>query len=183
VSLSAWVLKARPASTAGQFDEVGGGWGYGVDTAVHLSPHSAFEVSLEEQARSATSAHVALPQDPFAVFSDRIELRLMTVGLGGRAVLPAGPFDLWLGASLLVIHSDMKLGGSLIGFPGTFEEKERWAAGLRLAAGVDLEVAQHLGLALRFRWDRASADYGDLTGGSVAIGGPSVAVGAVLFWP
>ena len=77
----------------------------------------------------------------------------------------------------------MRLGGSLLGIPGTIAERERFTLGARLAAGADLALTPDFGPCVRFRWDIGSSDYGDLSNGAISIGGGSLAMGAALFWP
>lgn len=181
--IAAYGLKAWPAATAGQFDDVGGGLGFGIDFAFKPSPHLAVDFSVERQERDATSAHLSLPPGLFVVPSSRIDLEMTSLGGGARAVLATGPLDLWAGGELLLISSQMRLGGSLLGIPGTIAERERFTLGARVAAGADLALTPDFGLCLRLRWDFGSGDYGDLTNGAISIGGGSVALGAALFWP
>lgn len=102
---------------------------------------------------------------------DDLELTSSIAVFSVKGIYPISRFEPFVGAGAGLSYSELELTGSFFGFPGTFEKENSFDLVFQLIVGMDIVVSERSNFGLELRSIEASADYGQLSGGSVDIGG------------
>jgi opacity protein-like surface antigen len=142
------------------------GFGYGLRQRLALE----FELDLWQ-------LDYPVPADTPPIFLgsiDNLDVRALSGVFLVKGRFPFGRFRPYLAAGPGITFAKAELTGNLIGLPGTFADESDTAILLEALAGFDVRLTQRSRMGLEYRWVDADASFGDISDGSVAIGGQSV---------
>lgn len=162
-----------PGKLEGQSSRLAGHLGVGGE----VSPRSPWMFTgelLGYTQRYDTPTSVTPPV--LGTISDRADVATFGLVVGARYQLPMWGVRWYGGGGGGLYRSRLSVSGSVFGFPGTREEVDN-GLGWHAEAGLSVPVSAgtELGLSLRQVWLRS--DFGEITGGSVDIGGSFVFLG------
>lgn len=118
-----------------------------------------------------TPAHLVAPL--FGTLDRRASISASGFGGTAKWVIGGPAGQAYLGGGLGLYRSEMRVTGSVFGFPGEHKDSSM-GLGLQVIAGASLQTAPGTLLGLEWRTLRLDANFGELTRGSVDIGGSSV---------
>ena len=93
-----------------------------------------------------------------------------------KGVFPVAWFKPFIGVGLGFGYSEMKLQGSLLGFPGTFKKEKDFGFAYQWVFGANFTVSERADLGFDFRNIEKKGDFGSLSEGSLEIGGQMISM-------
>jgi opacity protein-like surface antigen len=153
-------------------DELGDadfGIGFGVGGGHRRSPNLALEVDVVFDVREYD-----VPEgtpNPLLGSVDDLELRSSSALFSVKGIYPLSRFEPYVGAGVGLNYSELELTGSLLGIPGSFDKENDFTVAFQFVLGADFVISEKSNFGFEFRNIEVEADYGELSGGRVDIGG------------
>lgn len=139
--------------------------GFGLDRSFNRGLVGSLDMTL-----GAVDYDLPVDLGPFA--SDEVDLTTLWIGYIVKGVLHAGRAELYAGAGPGLGFSEATVPSTfLLFFSGTAAEENDWGIGLQAVAGLDFPIGKHSRLGFEYRRLEIEADFGELTGGKVDVGG------------
>jgi opacity protein-like surface antigen len=159
--------------TAGQLEDEGSSLGGVVGLGIRYRRHLNLEIEIPWY----TSKYNTPPLTPPFLGSIDARMRLTSAGIAGnaKAVYDFPKGAVYAGAGLGIFWSDIEVTGTIVGFPASRTETDT-SFGSQVIAGGEIAVGKASRIGLEYRRVRLQANFGDLSGGNVDIGGRYVAL-------
>ncbi len=119
---------------------------------------------------------------PFGTASPKMTVDSAGVAVSARGVWPLRRVELCLGGGAGFYRTEARVSGSVLGIPGNVAQEDDLAGGLHGLAGIDLVMGRRWNLGIEARRLELRSDFGQLSGGSVEIGGTTATVVVRIFF-
>ena len=164
-------LKAE--ETPGQLDGEGSSFGLVLGLGMPVRTYLAVDVEIAAYTSKYNTPPLTAP------FGGSIDtrMRVTSSGIAGnaRAFYEFSGGTLYAGGGIGMFWSDLTVTGTIFGFPATRTETDM-SLGLQLMAGGELAISKESRLGVEYRRVFLKANFGELTNGSVDVGGRYVAL-------
>lgn len=164
--------------TTGRLEDEGTGPAFALTGGYRFLRYTSVEAGLELWWRSYSTRTVA-DGGPFVALDSRMDVDSLAIPVGLRVQAPLGPLEPFAAIGVDLVWSQLTLTGSTFGLPVERTERD-FGAGWHWAVGTDLRVTEPLRLVFEYRRVALDGDFGDLTGGSVELGGQMLTGGVRL---
>jgi len=109
--------------------------------------------------------------------ADTVDVSTAWMGYLVKGVIPAGRVELYAGAGPGIAYAEATVPVEfLIFFRATVEEESDWGLGLQTLVGLDFSIGARSRLGFEYRRLEFEADFGELSGGEVDVGGNAFVV-------
>jgi opacity protein-like surface antigen len=154
---------------ANALGDPGTSFAFGLGGGYRRRPSLGLEVDVTFNVRTYD-----VPEDtPNPLFGtiDKLTLTSALSFFNVKATYPGKRVEPFVGGGAGLSYSELELRGSLLGFSGTVDKERDFVLAFQLVAGVDFVVSKRANFGLEFRSIHGTSDFGELSGGSIEIGG------------
>lgn len=161
-----------PVDGTGQLKNQSGQYALTLDATFRYTEYVSFgfDIFANEQ-RFDTPSAITAPL--FGTVDGRSRISGGGLNAVAKLGLPLGRLEPYVGAAVGLYFNSMVVTGSIFGLPARAEEQDS-GLGEQLLAGFNYRVADSWSLGVEYRHTYLKADFGQLTGGEVDVGGDSI---------